>query len=644
MHYYPCNSKGMIQLMLNEQVFLWGGFTLFVLAMLALDLGVFHRKPHHAGMKEALFWVSFWIILALIFNLGIVLFYHHEPQAGLKFFTGFLVEKSLSIDNIFVFILIFEYFRVPQAYQHKVLFWGIIGAIILRALFILGGLAVLKHFHWSLYIFGGFLLLTGTSMMFKKKNNYNLEKNWLISFFKRFFPMEIQYKGNNFFIRKNKQILATPLFFALLAIESADIIFAIDSIPAIFAITSDPFIVYTSNIFALLGLRALYFALSEFMSRFYFLHYGFASIIIILAIKMLLSDIYQIPILLSLAVIIFILFVCIIISLLRPRQADLKILFERIEHLGLVSFRRLLMLENILDLSDLKVYNSMQARNNTIAIRLDAPWNKNKQLITEAHFTRYPLIADEKSKPIGILHVQNLLFLNDIEINEKKLRSLVRPYLEMKENLLLEDALRQFQRNYEHMAIVVDSHQKWIGIICIEDILEEIVGRIGDEFDTERRGKLFSLADALSPGRILFDLETKSMSDVVVNLVNHIPKREFPIKRETIIRAVSQGSAMGQLYVGSGLAILRGRVEGINQPLLAFARTEEGIPVEDTYERIDMIFLLLTPRGMARMQAYLLADIIDLQESDYVMERLHKTNSPQEVIDVIRAGQQIVID
>ena len=402
--------------MFSQPVLLWGGFTLFILTMLVVDLGVFHRKPHRVEMNEAIYWVVFCIILALIFNLGIILFYKQDPQAGLKFFTGFLVEKSLSIDNIFVFILIFEYFRVPQVYQHKVLFWGIIGAIILRAFFIIGGLAILKHLHWSIYIFGGFLLFTGISMLIKKKNTYNLEKNWFILFFKRFFPMTNQYEGNKFFIRKNNQLLATPLFFALIAIESTDIIFAVDSIPAIFAITSDPFLVYTSNIFALLGLRALYFAISGFLNRFYFLHYGFASIIIILAIKMLISDIYQIPILLSLALIIFILFLSIIISLLRPRKADVKVLFERIEHLGLVSFRRLLMLENIIDLNNLKVCNSMQSRNQTKVIRLDASWEENKRLIMQTHFTRYPLMGHKENQIIGIISIQSLLFLKNKKI------------------------------------------------------------------------------------------------------------------------------------------------------------------------------------------------------------------------------------
>jgi tellurite resistance protein TerC len=249
-------------------------------------------RHQHAGSDG---WFGFWTGLALLFNLGILLFHERGGQAGLEFFTGFLVEKSLSIDNVFVFILIFGYFNVPKTYQHKVLFWGIVGAIVLRAGFILGGLALMERFHWTLYVFGTFLLVTGVMMMRKKEAVYDPEKNWVIRSFRRFFPVTDRYEGNRFFTRKDGRLWATPLFIVLLAVESSDIIFAVDSIPAIFAITSDPFIVYTSNIFAMLGLRALYFAVSGFMQMFHFLHYGFASIIIILGVKMLLSDVYKLP-------------------------------------------------------------------------------------------------------------------------------------------------------------------------------------------------------------------------------------------------------------------------------------------------------------------------------------------------------------
>lgn len=630
--------------MISEHMVLWGGFTLFILAMLALDLGVFQRKPHVIGMKEALGWFSFWVALALIFNLGIILFYERGTQAGVEFLTGFLVEKSLSIDNIFVFILIFHYFRVPPVYQHKVLFWGIVGAIIMRAIFILLGLAILTRFHWTIYVFGSFLLVTGISMMLKKNENFNPKKNLLIRFFRSIIPVTDRYDGNRFFTQKNGRFLATPLFIVLLAIESSDIIFAVDSIPAIFAITTDPFIVYTSNIFALLGLRSLYFAVSGFMNTFYFLHYGFASIIIILAIKMLLSDVYHLPISFSLALIIVILLVCVIVSLLWPRKADLKMLFERLERLKLISFRRLLMFENVIDLGDIKVRDSMQPRNKITMLSLDAPWKVNKQLINETRFSRYPLIEREGSDPIGIIHVKNLLFLEDKDMTAERLKSLVDPNLIIKEDLLLEHALSRFQRSYENMAIVVNVDGEWTGIIGIEDVLEEIVGRIGDEFDLSRAGKFISLADALSPGRILFDLEANSMPEAIHNLVTRIPSDELPAKRQTIIHAVLKRNATMPAYLGGGIAVPRGRIEGIDKPMLVFARSGEGIPLEGTNKRAELIFLLITPRGMARMQPHLLADILGLKDSDYVMERLRKTNSPDEVIEAIRAGQQVTLD
>lgn len=630
--------------MISQHMVLWGGFILFILAMLVLDLGVFQRKPHVIGMKEALGWFSFWVVLALVFNLGVVLFNERGTLAGLEFFTGFIVEKSLSIDNIFVFILIFNFFRVPPVYQHKVLFWGIIGAIIMRAIFILAGLAILTRFHWTIYVFGAFLLITGINVMLKRQEKYNPKKNWLIRLFRRIFPVTDRYDSNHFFTRINGRLFATPLFIVLLAIESSDILFAVDSIPAIFAITSDPFIVYTSNIFALLGLRSLYFAVSGFMNTFYFLHYGFASIIIILAVKMLLSDVYRLPISLALALIIVILLVCVIVSLLWPRKADLKILFERLERLNLISFRRLLMFENVIDLGDIKVRDSMQPRNKISTISLDIPWAECKRLINETRYSRYPLVENKNGDPVGIIHVKNLLFLEDKEMTAERLKSLACPKLIIKEDLLLEHALTRFQRSYENMAIVVNASGEWTGIIVIEDVLEEIVGRIGDEFDLARAGKFISLADALSPGRIIFDLEAHSMSDAINNIINQIPSNELPVNRQTIIHAVLKRDAAIPTYLGDGIAVPRGRVDGIDKPILAFARSGEGIPLENTNNRAELIFLLITPRGMARMQPHLLADIIGLKDSDYVMERLRKTNSPEEVMETIRAGQQVILD
>ncbi len=630
--------------MFNGQIILWLGFTLFILAMLALDLGVFQRKPHVIKTKEALSWFGIWTSLALLFNIGIFFFHPRGMQAAIEFFTGFLVEKSLSLDNIFVFILIFHFFGVPPVYQHKVLFWGIIGAIIMRATFILAGLAILNRFHWSIYLFGGLLLLTGISMIVRKNKNFDPKKNWLILFFRRFIPVTDNYQGNNFFTLKNGKLLATPLFLVLLAVESTDIIFAVDSIPAIFAITLDPFIVYTSNIFALLGLRSLYFAVSGLVNTFYFLHYGFAAIIIILGAKMLLTDVYHLPITISLALIIFILLISVIVSLLLPRKADIKILFERLEHLKLISFRRLLMFENVIDLGDIKVKDSMLPRDQVQVIRLNAPWEKNKKLISETGFSRYPLVEQEDDHPVGILHIKNLIFLKDNEITPERLKLLAKPNLFIQENWLLEEALNRFQRSYEHMAIVVNTQDRWTGILSIEDILEEIVGKIGDEFDMARTGKFISLADTLSPARILFDLEANSISEAIHHIVNRIPTSEFPFNKQEIIQDVLKRSAIMPIFFGDGLAILRGRIEEINKPILSFARSNAGIPVDETKKRAELIFLLLTPSGIGRIQLHLMSDIIGLENSDYVMERLRKTNSPEEVIEVIRIGQQLAID
>jgi tellurite resistance protein TerC len=630
---------------MTDPVWLWGGFTLFILALLALDLGVFQRRPHVISTREAMAWFGFWTGLALVFNLGIVLFHERHGEAGLEFFTGFLVEKSLSVDNVFVFILIFGYFNVPKTYQHKVLFWGIIGAIVLRAGFILGGLALLERFHWTLYVFGTLLLVTGLLMMRKKEAVYDPEKNWLIRSFRRFFPVTDRYEGNRFFIRKEGRLWATPLFITLLAVESSDIIFAVDSIPAIFAITSDPFIVYTSNIFAMLGLRALYFAVSGFMQMFHFLHYGFASIILILGVKMLLSDVYKIPIGISLALIVLILLVCIIISLLRPRRADLKMMFARTEKLGLMPFRRLLLIENIMDMADLKVRDAMRRCGGVRVIRLDLPWEETLKSISETHFSRYPVLEREGGRPVGVLHVKNIPFADPPgAMTPERLKALARPPLDMPEDLPLEEALAQFQRHFRKMAIVVDAQGEWSGIITNEDVLEEIVGRIGDEFDLARADRSVSLADALSPGRIVLDLRALSMKEAIQELIDRIPPSELPADRQVIIHAVQQREETMPTYLGQGLAIPHGRLDGIEKPVLAFARCAEGVPQDNSNERADLIFLLLTPSGMGGIQPRLLADIVGLMDSEYFTERLRKAQAPEEVIEAVRAGQQVVLD
>jgi tellurite resistance protein TerC len=305
---------------MTQETLLWIGFNIFVLGMLALDLGFFHRKSHAVRLKEALIWSSVWIALALLFNLGI--YFWRGPETALNFLTGYLVEKSLSIDNIFVFLLVFSYFRVPPQYQHKILFWGILGALIMRAIFIAMGIKLIEEFHWVIYIFGGFLIFTGIRMALEKDKEIHPEKNPVIGLLRRFIPVTNQFQDGKFFIKTAGRYFATPMFVVLLVVETTDIIFAVDSIPAILGITTDPFIVYSSNVFAIMGLRALYFALAGIVPLFHYLHYGLSAILIFVGTKMLITDFYKIPIGIALGVVAGIVLFSIVGSILRPRQAD----------------------------------------------------------------------------------------------------------------------------------------------------------------------------------------------------------------------------------------------------------------------------------------------------------------------------------
>jgi tellurite resistance protein TerC len=317
-------------------IWMWLGFNLFVLAMLALDLGVFHRQAHSVSVKEATIWSVVWISLAMLFNLGIYLFWkqlvpasaYSNGDAALAFFTGYLIEKSLSVDNIFVFVLIFSYFAVPARYQHRVLFWGILGALVMRATLILVGAALIEEFHWIIWVFGAFLIFTGIRMAFHKNEELHPEKNPLIAGLKRVMPVTNTYQGARFFVRQAGKLLATPLFVVLLMVESTDLIFAVDSIPAIFAVTQDSFIVYTSNVFAILGLRSLYFLLAGVIDKFYYLKLGLSVVLTFVGGKMLTPDLstlltgveYEIPTAVSLGVVVGILAVAVAASLLRARR------------------------------------------------------------------------------------------------------------------------------------------------------------------------------------------------------------------------------------------------------------------------------------------------------------------------------------
>lgn len=308
---------------LNISPIFWVFFNAFVLLLLALDMGVFHKHSKVISVKEALKWSAFWIFLALIFN--VVVYFWQGKVPALDFLTGYVVEKALSVDNVFVFAVIFKYFKVRPEYQYRVLFFGILGALVMRAIFIFAGIALLQKFEWMFYVFGAFLILTGIKMLFKNDNpEEGLKNNFLVRVFKKFFRVTDKIEGEQFWIKKDGHWWATPLFIVLLVVEFTDLVFAVDSIPAILAITQDPFIVYTSNVFAILGLRSLYFALAGMMNQFHYLHYGLSSILIFIGIKMLLAQHYHLPTFVSLGVIISILVISVGASLLLPQNKNLN--------------------------------------------------------------------------------------------------------------------------------------------------------------------------------------------------------------------------------------------------------------------------------------------------------------------------------
>jgi tellurite resistance protein TerC len=299
---------------------LWIGFIVFILAMLALDLGVFNRKTHVVKIKEAVLWSVVWISLALLFNAGIWLYM--GQQKAFEFLTGYVIEKSLSVDNIFVFVLIFSYFRIPAEYQHKILFWGVFGALVLRAVFIFAGVALIDKFHWIIYVFGAFLIYTGIKMITEKDKKFEPEHNPVMKIARKYFNVASNYNGSRFFIKEGGKKLVTPLFLVLLFIETTDVIFAVDSIPAILAVSNDTFIIFTSNVFAILGLRALYFALAGVIDKFRYLTYGLAIVLSFVGVKMLISGFYKIPILISLGFILLVIMASVLLSYIKIKEEE----------------------------------------------------------------------------------------------------------------------------------------------------------------------------------------------------------------------------------------------------------------------------------------------------------------------------------
>jgi len=297
---------------------LWAGFVAFVVAMLALDLGVFHRKAHAVGFKEALTWSAVWVGLAVLFNLGV--WHWFGPQRGIEFATGYLIEKALSVDNIFVFVVIFTSLQIPAVYQHRVLFWGILTALVLRAAMILAGAALLAKFHWLIYVFGAFLLLTAVKLLRERGHATALEDRLAMRIVRRLVPTTTRLDGERFFTVEQGRRVATPLFVALLMVEVTDVVFAVDSIPAIFAVTRDPFIVFTSNIFAILGLRSLYFLLAGLVDMFRYLKIGLAAVLMFVGGKMLAIDVYKVDPIVSLAIVATLLAGSVVASVIANRR------------------------------------------------------------------------------------------------------------------------------------------------------------------------------------------------------------------------------------------------------------------------------------------------------------------------------------
>jgi tellurite resistance protein TerC len=299
-------------------VLLYGLFTLFILAMLAIDLGVFNRTAHVVSLREAVIWSIVWTVLALLFNAGV--WWYEGSTKALEFLTGYLIERALSFDNIFVFVIIFSYFAVPQHLHHRALFWGVLGALVTRALFIAAGAALISRFDWILYLFGAILVISGWKMFAQKDVEVHPDRNIFIRLARMLFPVTSGYESGRFFARIDGRLAITPLFLVLLTIETTDVVFAVDSIPAVFGVTQDPFIVYTSNIFAILGLRATYFLLAGIMDTFHYLSHGLSAILIFIGFKMLLAGVIHVPITLSLLIVTAVLAVSVVASLLHRKS------------------------------------------------------------------------------------------------------------------------------------------------------------------------------------------------------------------------------------------------------------------------------------------------------------------------------------
>jgi tellurite resistance protein TerC len=458
-----------------SDVVLWGLFGAVILGLLALDLGLLRRAAHVVTFREALGWSAVWITAALGFN--VLIYFWRGPEPAVEFLTGYLVEKALSVDQLFVFVLIFSHFRVPAQYQHTVLFWGIFGALVMRMLLIALGVTLIQAVQWVLAVFGAFLVFTAVRLLFHKDRPVRPEQNLLVRVARRFLPVSQEYAGSRFFIRPGGRLVATPLLLVLLVVETTDLIFALDSIPAILAITLDPFVVYTSNVFALLGMRSLYFALAGIIPFFHYLHHAFAGILAFAGAKMLLAEFYEIPDGAALGVVGGLLFVATVASVLRPRESQIEALLAQGTETGQFEKAEAELVGRIFHFSDRRVGSLMTPRPEVVWLDPRDSHEELARKISRAPDSQLPVARGGLDDVIGVVQAKDLLATllrgADLDLVAAARRPLLVP-----EYLPALKALELFRQSHSDTALVVDEYGNVDGLVTLRDIAEAILGGV----------------------------------------------------------------------------------------------------------------------------------------------------------------------
>jgi tellurite resistance protein TerC len=450
----------------------WAIFVGIVVAVLAVDLLVLHRNAHEVTLREAAFLMAGWVTLAIAFTPFVWLWRGGE-SAG-EYLAGYVLEMSISIDTVFVFAMIFMYFRVPPLYRHRVLFWGVLGALVFRAVFIVLGVELLERFHWAIYVFGVFLVFTGIKMARSDAHEINPERNPILRLMKRFVPMTTAYDGQRFLVRSGGRWMATPLVAVLVVVESMDVMFALDSIPAVFAVTQDPFVVYTSNAFAMLGLRTLYFLMAPLVERLGFVRVALAALLVLAGVKMLLSDVFHVPIWVVLLVIAAV--AGVVIHEMRMTLGELKTLV--LSHRG-VNDRQRKIVSRLFDVQERKLRDVIIPRARVVTLAGDLPVKAAlSQLVGSGH-SRAPVCGSNPDEVAGTVHLIDLIRAEE----RGSVREHARAPVLLPESTSVLDALAQLQQTQQTMALVVEEHGGFEGIVTVEDLVEELVGEVWDEFD-----------------------------------------------------------------------------------------------------------------------------------------------------------------